>query len=96
MSKHLYSHRKFINPTNHGSVASIHTEVNPNYDDKKKPADYVVNVSDCNRTISIHGNCHTKESRKVALFKIKTMIDVLQKLHNYLSKFDEVVENGDE
>jgi len=70
-----FSRKEFLNLPGHESTAAIVTHIKTPY--KHGYTEVVLDISDCSRVISMSMDLEDELSRENAIFKVDTLIDVL-------------------
>lgn len=82
--KHVYHDRFFVNPEGYGGSAVCHFLVNRDHAIRDAVADYQIQMTDCYKTVTLHGDLRTEEDLNVAILKIREIKEGFERFEEFL------------
>lgn len=73
---------KLLNEINRSSNAKIVAKAKPS--ESEYGSQYEIEITDCSDTAVLHGNLATMESRRNAIYKLRTLRKTVKALENHL------------
>lgn len=78
---------QFLNLPDKGSMAAVGVKIQGDLVGKSSYYDnYEIKITDCDRTVTLHGSLNNPKSRENALKKFDTLIEVLTRGRDHIEK----------